>query len=184
MQKNAKKIKIGIIATNNNKNDILAYQNELIAITQKLKDKMSLVVYGHNADEDENWLTDVEFQFVKPTSLVHYFKQLKALNLDLMLILLETNLYNATSEDCNKFLEAALFNIPVLAPNLPPYNQIIRNGVNGFIYHSKQDLVNYVTDLCSMKEDINVAGLAAKETMQKYFSYTEENTKVIDGLFN
>ena len=184
MQKSNRKLKIGIIATESNKNDILFYEEALKQITTgELKEQVKLVIYGHNSEEDEEWLNDVDFQFVKPTSVVHYFKQLKALNLDVLLILLEHNVYNATSEDYNKFLEAALYNIPVLAPNLPAYNQIIRNGVNGFIYGNKEELVTSITELLDLKEELNVVGIYAHETMEKYFSFSEENTKLIDDLF-
>lgn len=184
MQKSNKKLKIGIIATEANKKDILAYKEELKLITSEpLKDKVILVIYGHNAEEDEDWLNDVDFEFVKPTSIVHYFKQLKALNLDLLLILLENNLYNSTSEDYNKFLEAALFRIPVLAPNLPAYNHLIRNGFNGFLYGNKEELISAINDILIQKEELDTVGFYAEETMQK-FSYTEENTKVIDELFS
>jgi len=183
MQKPSKKLKIGIIATNNNKNDILSFNEELKLISQTLSDKVSLVIYGHNAEEDEKWLNDLDYEFVKPTSVIHYFKQIKALNLDIVLILLENTLYNATSEDYNKFLETALFKIPVLAPNLPPYNQLLRNGVNGFIYNTKENLINKIEEIMSIQDELPVIGLAAQEMMQKYFSYSEENTKVIDELF-
>lgn len=183
MKKN--RLKIGIIATPRNKHDIIQFQPQLSAITKNMHDKVDLIVYGYNNtdNEQENWLKDVDFTFIKPTSIIHYFKQLKALELDLLLIPLVNNVYNTTSEDYNKFLESALLEIPVLAPNQNPYNLIITSEINGFIYPTQEQLPEYLKFLIEMPEDIKIAGQKAKELVQTHFSYSEENINMINDLF-
>ena len=101
------------------------------------------------------------FEFVKKVSIIHYFKQLRALNIDVLFIPLIKNIYNITSENYNKYLEAALLNIPVLTININPYNKLIQNKLNGFLFNETNDFFRSVEILILDKTMIKQAGTAA-----------------------
>lgn len=131
-------LRVGIISTECNKENLMGVREELLAVNNKLQGRVELIVFGHYSDEkDGNWLEGVNFEFIKPVSIIHYMQQLKSLNLDLLFIPLEKTVYNATSENYNKFCEAALFDIPILTLSIFPYNKTIIDKRNGFLYKEK-----------------------------------------------
>lgn len=179
-----KKIKIGIITTDTNREDVLFYKEQLVELTTKLKGSIKLIIYGYNGEEgEEDWLQGVYFDFVKPTSIIHFPKQLKALELDLLLVPLIPNTFNSTSEDYTKFLEAALFAIPILTPNIYPYNGLIQDGINGYIYRNKTDLIPRIQQIIDAPAELKMAGEEAKKMVTSSFDYTLENTKSITEMF-
>jgi len=177
-------LRVGIIRNEANKEDILEYKEELAKITKEMQGKVTLVIYGYTlADVEENWLDGVTFEFVKPTSINHYFKQLKALNLDVLFIPLIRSNYNATSENYNKYMEAALFNIPVLTINIYPYNTLITDKRNGFLYKEKNEFIPYIEHLYIQRALVQSVGVFANENVNNTFSYSTKNIEVISDLF-
>jgi len=109
------KLRIGVVATNVYAEDINSYVKVFKQINQEFKDKVQLVLFGYDGKSgNKNSLEGVDFEFHKPTSIIHYFKKLHSLNLDLMLIPLKESLFNNTSENYNKWLESSIFGIPIL----------------------------------------------------------------------
>ncbi|MDD3875405.1 MAG: hypothetical protein PHT69_02175 [Bacteroidales bacterium] len=179
-----KKIKIGIIATDINRDDVLFYKEQLVELTTKLKGIVKLIIYGYNGEEgEEDWLEGVDFDFVKPTSIIHFPKQLKALELDLILIPLIPNSFNSTSEDYTKFLEAAIFSIPVLTPNIYPYNGLIQDGINGYIFSNKKDLTVRIQQIIDAPVELKMAGAEAKKIVENNFDFSEENNIELTKMF-
>jgi hypothetical protein len=178
-------LRVGIIRNEANKEDILEYRDELVRINKELNGKVTLVLFGYTLkDVEENWLKGVEFEFVKPTSIIHYFQQLKALNLDLLFIPLIRSNYNATSENYNKYLEASLFNIPILTLNIYPYNTLIGDKRNGFIFKDKKEFFPYIEHLYTQRALIQMVGASANEDVKNNFDYSVENIEVISELFD
>jgi len=179
-----KPLRVGIISNETNREDLLFYKSELIAINNKLKGRVHLVIFGFDGDDgDNNWLKGVSFEFVKPTSIIHYFKQLKSLNLDVLFIPLIRSVFNATSENYNKFLEAALFKIPVLTINIYPYNTLIGDKVNGFLFKEKEELIPYLDHLYAQRSLVGTVGNSVYKTVTEEFNYSEENMETISDLF-
>ncbi len=178
-------LRIGIIRNEANKEDILEYREELIRINKELGGKVTLVIFGYTLqDVEENWLKGVEFEFVKPTSIIHYFQQLKALSLDLLFIPLIRNNYNATSENYNKYLEAGLFNIPILTLNIYPYNTLVGDKRNGFIYKDIKEFFPYIEHLYTQRPLLQMVGVSASQDVKNNFDYSLENIQEISKLFD
>lgn len=133
--------RIGIVVNASNLEDIAYYNKDLQAINKLYGDKVSIVLLGYKPEEDKlNALDNVEFEYYKPVSIIHYFKYLKDAKIDLLFIPLIQNIYNATSESYKKFLEAGINSIPVIAPNIFPYNNgIVVDKQNGFVYGTPED---------------------------------------------
>lgn len=180
------KIRIGIIITETNKEDLGYYKNELIKIDKELDHQITFVLFGlSGTDEDLKWFKQLGFKFewVKKVSIIHYFKQLIALELNLLFIPLINDDYNRTSENYNKFLETAIINIPVITTNMFPYNKLIQDKQNGFLFNEKEDFFDYIKSLSTQKKAIQQAGKEAYELVSTKFNYSEENMDIIDDLF-
>jgi len=176
--------RIGVIVNGFNLEDIKFYNEQFKRINKLYKDKVSLVFFGYDPEQDKiNALEGVNYEFIKPVSVIHYFKQLKALNIDLLFIPLIQNTYNITSENYNKYLELALYSTPVITPDIYPYNTIIKDRQNGFIFGSRESFVSYLVDLLSKNIGlIRLCGNHANEEVLRVFNYSEQNMKIISDI--
>lgn len=179
-----KPLRVGIISNETNREDLLHYRDELASIKTKLQGRVDLVIYGFDGvDKNDNWLKGVDFEFVKPTSIIHYPKQLKALEIDVLFIPLIRSVFNYTSENYNKFLDAALFNIPVLTSNIYPYNSLIMDKRNGFLFKEKHELIPYLDHLYTQRQLVKTVGVEVNKMVLNEFDYSSENIEAISELF-
>lgn len=177
-------LRVGIICKDTNREDLLEYKDELISINHKLGGRVELVLFGYNGvDEEGDWLKGVNFEFVKPCGITHYFKQLSSLNLDLVFVPLTKTKYNVTSENYNKFLEAGLFQIPLVTVGIFPYQKIIQDKVNGFLYKEKHELIPLLEHLHIQRKLVQDVGRNAYHDVTTEFNYSPENMRLISDLF-
>ena len=177
--------RIGIICSPNNYGDIKAYNKEFQAINELYGDTVNLIFIGYDYKEDKEKILDgVNFEYTEQVSIIHFYKQLQSLNLDLVFIPMERNMYNVTSENINKYLEAGLFGIPIIVEDLFPYNFIIVNERNGFIYKGKQ---NFFTDLDRILRNPDLIRAVSMETHNdviRSYTYTDANIDVVASIYN
>ncbi len=168
-----------------NDEDIQYYNEQLRSINKMYRDKIRIVVLGYKNENDRlNMLKGVIYEYVKPVSIVHYFKQLASMQIDLLFIPLINNLYNATSENYNKYLEAGVFKVPIIAPDIYPYNRLITHENNGFIFSKRETFIPYLMDLLANKPDlIKSCGKMAQGDVFKNFNYSVENIEVLSSAF-
>lgn len=177
--------RIGIVANGLNDEDILYYNEQLKEINKLYREKIRIVVLGYKRENDRlNMLEGVIFEYVKPVSVVHYFKQLASMQIDLLFIPLINNLHNATSEDYEKYLEAGVLKIPIIAPDIYPYNKLIQNENNGFIFGNRDSFIKYLQDLLHNKLSmIRPCALRAHDDVVKNFNYSVDNINVLSSAF-
>ncbi len=162
----------------------MAFNEVFAKINETFGDLVTLVVFGYDGSEDMPELMDgLVYEYVKPVNMIHYFKQLKSLNLDCVLIPLINNLYNATSENYNKYLESACFKIPVIATDIHPYNTIIQHSRNGFLFKEKHDLIDVIKYILSNRHMVNVCGEAAYNDLLDTFDFTFENIEMLNDSY-
>ncbi len=185
-----KPFRIGIIVNASNLEDISYYNRELQTINKMYGKAVDIVLLGYKPEEDKsNALDGVEFEYYKPVSIIHYFKYLKDANINLLFIPLIQNVYNATSESYKKYLEAGIHYIPVIVPNINPYNMVIRDKDNGFFYGTHEDcskeyFIPYLKDLLFEGRDfVSKCGANAYVDVTTKFDFTKENIDVISKLF-
>jgi hypothetical protein len=176
--------RIGVIVNGFNLEDIKFYNEQFKRINKLYKEKVKLVFFGYDPEQDNiDALDGVSYEFIKPVSIIHYFKQLKSLNIDLLFIPLIQNTYNITTENYNKYLELGLYSTPVIAPDIYPYNTIIRDKQNGFIFGSRESFVAYLVDLLSKNIGlIRLCGNHANEEILRVFNYSEQNMNIISNI--
>jgi hypothetical protein len=180
-----KKIRIGIIATNLYADDINSYSDIFKEINQKFKDTVQLVFFGFDGNyNNKNALKDVQFEFHKPTSIIHYFKKLESLNLDLLFIPLKDSMYNNTSENYNKWMEAGLFKVPILVnSNIYPYSTLIKDEYNGFLFKKKGDVVNIIEGFLKEPQKLKSAGETAYLQVTNDFCFSNRNAKTLLDIY-
>ena len=177
-------IRVGILSSNVYREDLMFY-NEIFRKTNEVfGDAVKFVVFGYDGREDMPELFNgVRYEYHKPVSIIHYFKKLKSLNLDVVFVPLINNTYNATSENYNKYLEAASFKIPLVVTDIAPYNRIIINNKNGFLYKDKSEMVEVFRYLLTNSGMVRHVGQAAYQDLIDNFNYDDENIEVISQTF-
>lgn len=181
------KMRIGIVATNYTWEDLNSYKEQFKEIQEKMGDKIQFVVIGFDGidyfTKKSCFPEGFNFEYIKPSTIVHYFKQLRNLNLDMMFIPLRTNEFNITSENYNKFLEAGLFDVPVMVYDIFPYNQIIKNGDTGIILSKKKDFIERVEFFEKNRGELKRMGKNAHKFISENFTFNEENLAIIDDIY-
>ena len=180
-------MRVGIIATNYTWEDISSYKEQFKKIQTELGAKVKFFVFGFDGVDIETnkkcFPEGFEFEFIKPCTIIHYYKQLRNLQLDLLFVPLRKNTFNETSENYNKFLEAGMFNIPTIVYDIFPYNQIIKNGDNGILLSKKDDLIERLKFFSENKTELVRMGNNVNKFVLENFSLTEQNIAIIDDIY-
>jgi len=179
-----RKYRIGVICSTNNYHDIKHYNDEFRKINSTYGDNVTLIFVGYDYDEDKsNILEGVNFEYVKQVSIIHYFKQLQSLDLDLVIVPLDKNIHNVTSENLNKYLECGLFKIPIMVDDIPPYNNKIINQKNGFLYKGKAEFMNELHTVLSNYDLIKSVGVQSSNDVKDNYTYTKKNIDIISSVY-
>jgi glycosyltransferase involved in cell wall biosynthesis len=180
-------LRVGIIATNYTWEDISSYKEQFKKIKTELGTKVKFFVFGFDGVDIETnkkcFPEGFDFEFVKPCTIIHYYKQLRNLQLDLLFVPLRKNTFNETSENYNKFLEAGLFNIPTMVYDIFPYNQIIKNGDNGIILTKKDEFVERLKFFVENRTELSRIGNNANKFVLDNFLITEQVVSIIDDIY-
>lgn len=183
----SKKLRVGIIATNYTWEDINSYKEQFKKVQEELGDKVQFFVYGFEGIDYQTkkscFPENFQFTHIKPSTIVHYFKQLRNLQLDLLFIPLRKNNFNETSENYNKFLEASLFDVPVMVYDIFPYNQLIKNGDNGVLIYKKDDFIERLKFFSENKSELSRMGKNANNFVSQNFILNEQMISIIDDIY-
>jgi hypothetical protein len=180
-----KKYRIGVICSPSNYTDIKLYNDEFQKINELYGDNVTLVFVGYDYKEDSKKILEgVNFEYTEQVSIIHFFKQLQSLSLDLIFIPMDRSIYNVTSENINKYLEAGLFGIPILVEDLFPYNFIIVNERNGFIHKGKQNFLSELDKILNNPDLINAVRIETNRDVLRSYTYTDANIDVVASIYN
>jgi glycosyltransferase involved in cell wall biosynthesis len=183
-----KPLRIGIVGNNYIWEDINSYKSLLKEAKEKLGDKIKFFMIGYEGIDHKTQKSclpvDFEFEYIKPCTIVHYFKQLRNLQLDLMFIPLRQNEFNTTSENYNKFLEAGMFNVPIMVYDIFPYNEIIKNGQSGILLTKKKEFVERLEHFEKNRDELKRMGNMAHDIIMDNFIYHTDNLPMIDQIYN
>lgn len=131
-------------------------------------------------------MNGVVYEYVKPVSIIHYFKQIEALNLDFVLILASRSEFNIRSENISRFLEAGIFGIPCIAPNQYPYQQTIATYQNGYLYpnDSPDKMVAGVIDALRNSAVVSTIKQTLASSITAEYGFTDNNIDEILSAYN
>ena len=178
-----RKYRIGIICSTNNLQDIHNYNQEFQKINETYGDNVTLIFINYDYENDQNKILDgVNFEYVK-VSMIHFFKELQLLGLDLMFVPLMKNNFNITSENMDKYLESSLFKIPLLVDDMFPYNQIIVHQRNGFLYKGKENFLQELDVVLNNYDLIKNVGEQSKIDTRRNYTFTQSNIDLIASIY-
>ena len=92
--------------------------------------------------------------------------------------------FNETSENYNKYLEAGLFQIPLMVIDAFPYNAIMRDGDNGIVINKKDDMIDKIRFFLENKSELKRMGNNAYKSIIENFSINEQNVEIIDNIYS
>lgn len=137
-------------------------------------------------------LRNIPHQYIPPVLLKDYFATLHALQYDIALMPLCENNFNRMKSN-HKLLQYAQMGVPVVAPDLPPYNEPPIPGRETLKYtrvkvhdgrvnpHEWAEKILYLADNYQERQN---AGARTRETVLKnYFIEDPENIKIWQNCF-
>jgi glycosyltransferase involved in cell wall biosynthesis len=182
-----KPLRVGMIGTNYTWEDLNSYRDLFKEVQEKMKDKVKFILFGFDGIDHKTQKScfpkGFEFEHVKPCTIVHYYKQLRNLQLDILFIPLRHNEYNMTSENYNKFLEAGIFKTPTMVYDIFPYNEIVKNGQTGIILKKKKEFVERIEFFEKNRDELKRMGDNAYTLIQDNFIYHKDNLPMIDKIY-
>lgn len=182
-----KPLRVGIVATNYTWEDLASYKEQFSKVQKELGENVKFFIFGFDGIDNQTnkscFPDGFNFEIVKPSTIIHYYKQLRNLQLDLLFVPLRKNTFNETSENYNKFLEAGMFNVPTMVYDIFPYNQIIKNGDNGILLSKKDDLIERLKFFSENKPELVRMGNNVNKFVLENFSLTEQNIAIIDDIY-
>jgi hypothetical protein len=100
-----------------------------------------------------------------------------------LLIPANKNTFNNTSKNFVKYLEFSHLNIPVLAPNIPPYSKIIKTNENGFLCDKKEDYFMQLEFLYTARQKFEKATDMAYTTASDYYITIDNNINILRTIY-
>lgn len=179
--------KIGILCSHYNHKDVSNFSDHYMRINKKFGDKVELHFIGINTMNEslfEKALSGIECKKHKPIIFSSYFNTMNELGIDMLFIPAIINIFNQTSENYNKFLEAAALKIPVIAPNMYPYNGIIQPDSTGYFYHRKDEVLDIIERVLNNTAALHQVATSACEFVKDNFECTGENIDLLMEVFN
>lgn len=180
-------LRVGVVATNYTWEDLASYKEQFSKAQKELGENVKFFILGFDGIDYQTGKScfpdGFNFEFIKPSTIVHYFKQLRNLQFDLLFIPLRKNTFNETTENYNKFLEAGMFNVPTMVYDIFPYNQIIKNGDNGILLSKKDDLIERLKFFSEKKTELVRMGNNVNKFVLENFALTEQNIAIIDDIY-
>jgi glycosyltransferase involved in cell wall biosynthesis len=134
------KIKALIIGDESQFSDINYILGMLKDFKCKHKDKFELIIMGWNGKRtNRDYMKNIPFTHIERTPFEKYFETIRHIGPDVLIIPATKSKFTDTSKNYIKYLEFAHMNIPVIAPNILPYSDLITNNTNGFLCSAKED---------------------------------------------
>lgn len=180
-------LRIGIIVNAYNYFDISEYKDQFTELNNS-HPAIKFILIGYVPEMDKfNLIESSNMEYTNPISIIHYFKHLKALKLNLLFIPLADSDLNISSENFNKFVEASILNIPVITKRQYPYSKLMRNQISGFVYEKTKFFINMVIEIYeTSNRDIllNNCAVTGHELVSKNIQYTEINANRLINAFD
>jgi glycosyltransferase involved in cell wall biosynthesis len=102
---------------------------------------------------------------------------------DVLLIPANKNTFNNTSKNYVKFLELAYLNIPVLAPNIKPYSDLISTNKNGFLCDEKEDYLMQMEAMFEFRQKFDDVLGSAYATVMDYDITIKSNIDILSNIY-
>jgi glycosyltransferase involved in cell wall biosynthesis len=136
----SKKVRFGMVLNHTHFSDLSFIKGILKEFFNAHKNEAELVVLGWNGVyKDKNYLSNLNAEYHPPVNFFDYPEKLKSLNIDCFIIPAKNNKFNQTSKNIVKFYEFSALNIPIIAPNIDAYRDVIEQNGNGVLCDTKEE---------------------------------------------
>ena len=140
-------IKIGYFGTLTHENDIEFIHNVILQLKEIFEKKgitVKFEIAGASIDESVDWY-DVRKIPYYPMSLNTFYDWLdKNSDWDIGIVPLVNTEFNKCKSEL-KYIEFAALGIPVVASNMNVYNEVIKDGVNGYLASNEEEWIDKVS---------------------------------------
>ena len=139
-------VTIGYMGGQTHQADLTLVENSLLKVCEKYPDKVKLRFWGVQPPPklmDSPFTEWIEINQEDYAAFADYFSQQDCEILIAPLIDSEFN----RSKSALKFLEYSALGIPGVYSKLPPYEQVVKHGINGYLAESEQDWEKCLTQL-------------------------------------
>lgn len=179
------KIRIGIILDASQGNDLKTIEKPIATLLETHKDKIEIVIFGWTkkvADQYEV-LKDLRITYEKPVPFQEFHNRLNSLAFDIGLLPFVKNDYNSSGKAFNRFLDFSACMVPVVVPNIGPYEKIIKDGENGFIAANDDEWLAKTGQLIDDAQKRQEIGNYAHKYVWEHFSYTPNVMQRLKSIF-
>ena len=142
------------------------------------QEKFRLVVIGKDPQKLFPKL-DMEVDHLPRHSITGTFKQIVKSTADIHLVLNKKHIYDTNSETMFEFVEHGLFGVPIVSIDQSPWNEVVRDGENGFILKKRADFTTLVNDLMKDKKKLIDISKSLKDVIIAHCQITDD---MINGL--
>jgi len=179
------KVRIGIVLDASQGNDLKTIEKPIIALLEKHKDKIEIIIFGWSKKIAEQYglLNELRITYEKPVPFQEYHQRLNGLAFDIGIIPLADNTYNASGRSLNRYLDFSANMIPAIVPNIFPFNSIVKEAETGFIAASDEDWINKADQLITNAQLRKDIGNNAFKTSWEGFSYTPKAIQRLKSIF-
>ncbi|MCB9448657.1 MAG: glycosyltransferase [Flavobacteriales bacterium] len=178
----SEKVRIGLVMNAGHLHDLAIIEKVIRQIMEKFKDKVELIVFGWK--DNDAALKDIPVTWEKPVPVTEYFDTLNNLMFDIALLPLKDIPFNTHGKSFHKYLELATFHVPVIASDVSPYREVIKDGENGFLAKSDEDWISRLEKLIEDKSYCEQVGYEAWKQAWGKYAWTMNSLAPLQNLFN
>ncbi len=183
--KTQEKVRIGIPCNATSAKDILSIADVLTEIQTAYPDKIEWVFFGWDGKLPGGGepLKSLQPAIIPAVSFLDYFDTLQGLNLDIALLPLRNIPFNTHGKSYIRYLELSACQVPVIASNLSPYNQVIGHKENGLLASTKDE---WAAALHALLDDAQLRKLIARNAQRyvdTHFRLYEDTRWIYTDMF-
>ena len=178
------KIKALIIGDEYQFTDINFISGILKDLKCKYKEAFDLTILGWDGKRnDKTYLGPDMFTYYKWVPYDKYFETIRHIGPNVLIIPANKNKFNDTSKNYIKYIEFAYMNIPVIAPFIAPYQDLITTNENGFLCEDKDAYTFQIETMFSEPAKYEGTLGIAYATASDYIITEKSNTNKIINIY-
>ena len=194
-EENKKEWRVGVICSENDFEDLNSNKKLFAEINKKYGDKVKLIFFGFDGrlpHKNKYALDGISHTYIAPLDIIphnerslnqYHLQKLESLKLDIGWIMKKDTVFNTTSTDFAQYIDFTMCGVPVMSSNVAPYNQLIKNEVNGLLYEKKDDIFTVLDKVVSGDPKLKRCVEGAVHCVNQFFSYTENTYKKIANIY-
>jgi hypothetical protein len=175
---------IGIIAGRDHFSDINFIRGSLKEFMSKHGDQVEIVMLGYNGiHKTRNYMKGIEFEHIPYVNFFDYYQTIIDLAFNVVLIPARSNQFTTTSKNYTKWLEFTGIYVPVLMPDMEPYNQIVKHNITGILCPTKESWIDELTALLNNQGRAEEIMDSAYLEAMNYNIDLPKNMKALETLY-